>query len=493
MTEQLGQAPPPTVPLASAGARRSPLADRPGPPAWSRADLLLALALFVLAAAWFLWLTRGASAQGVITGEEASITHRDTMALAMGWQPSMWSTNAGGQLFYWVAGHLDPDYGLLSARKWKAVATALLAPLLYLMARRRLGTGRAGGVLAGGLGVLLPGVAVMAWVAIETPLDVVVGLAALLVVTSRRRWWWLGPVLAGLAVSLYTAGLATAVAVVAVAVTRVRDVRAVVPALAGALGGLLLVLAPLAWWRNGGIVVTGGGRSGADLSQVGTHLDELVRYTLASGSSYYYFSDLPALGGPAIAVALLLAAGIALAARGALLWPWAVAGVSAVGLYAVSSGVPGTRRVVLAVAVLGLAAAVGVDVVARWVADRGPRVALALPVVLLIAVAVPTVSATVSWRAELASGERALPIDWPFPVDPRGDQASTLARLADELRAGRLDPRAVGDGWGGTRTLAMIFMLDERAGRAPALTPDDVVAYYRVSEDCPPLDGTACG
>jgi hypothetical protein len=465
-----------------------------GPRTWSGTDLVLPLVLFVLAAAWFLWLADGASSQGVITGEEASITHRDTMALAMGWQPSMWSTNAAGQLFYWAAGHLDPDYGLLYARKWKAVATALLAPLLYLTARRRLGCGRAGSVLAGGVVVLLPGVSVMSWLAIETPLDVVAGVAALYLVTSRRRWWWLGLVLAGLAVSLYTAGLATAVAVVAVAVVAVargRDVRTVVPALAGALAGLALVLAPLAWWQNGGIVVTGGGRSGADLSQVGGHLDELARYTLSSGSSYYYFSDLPALGGPWVAGALALLALVALVARGALLWPWALAGVLTVGLYVVSSGVPGVRRVVLAVVVLGLVAAVGVDVVARWVAARGLRVAAALPLVVLVAVAVPLASSTAGWRAELTAGTRPLPIDWPFPVDPGGDQATTLARLGEDLRSGRLTPRAVGDGWGGTRTLAMIFVLDERAGRVPALTPGDVLAYYRVSEDCPLLDGAA--
>jgi hypothetical protein len=449
----------------------------------------------VLAAAWFLWLADGASAQGVVTGEEASITHRDTMALAIGWQPSMWSTNAAGQLFYWAAGHLDPDYGLLYARKWKAVATALLAPLLYLTARRRLGCGRASSVLAGGLVVLLPGVSVMSWVAIETPLDVVVGVAALYAATSRRRWWWLGLVLAGLAVSLYTAGLATAVAVVAVAVVTVvrgRDVRTVVQALAGALAGLFLVLAPLAWWRNGGIVVTGGGRSGADFSQVGGHLGELAGYTLDSGSSYYFFSDLPALGGPWVAGALALAALVALVARGALLWPWATAGVLTIGLYVVSSGVPGVRRVVLAVVVLGLVAAVGVDVIARWVAARGLRAAAALPLLVLVAVAVPLTSSTVGWRAELAAGTRPLPIDWPFPVDPGGDQGTTLARLAEDLRSGRLTPRAVGEGWGGTRTLAMIFVLDERAGRVAALTPDDVLAYYRVSEDCPPLDGVAC-
>jgi hypothetical protein len=132
---------------------------------------------------------------------------------------------------------------------------------------------------------------------------------------------------------------------------------------------------------------------------------------------------------------------------------------------------------------------VGVDVLAA----RGPRVVAVLPVVVLVVLAVPTVADAVDWRAEVVSGARALPIDWPFPVDAGGDQASTLARLDGELRAGRLEARAVGDGWGGTRTLAMIFMLDERAGRVPALSPGDVLAYYRVSEDCPPLDGPTCG
>ena len=462
---------------------------RTGRLSWTAVDPVVAAGLFLVAAAWFLWLAAGASAQGVITGEEASITHRDTMALAMGWQPSIWSTNAGGQLFYWVAGHLDPDYGLLYARKWKALATALLAPLLYVTARRRLGCGRAAGVLAGGLVVLVPGVSMLSWVGIETPLDVVVGMAALLVVTSRTRWWWLGLVLAGLAVSLYTAGLASAVAVVVVAVVRAWQDRAVLRFLAGALGGAAVVLAPLPWWRNGGIVVTGGGRAGAEPDRAGENLRDLAGYAMDSGSSYYWFADVPVVGARWVLAVLVGAAAVALVLRGSRLWPWLLAGVGALGLYAVASGVPGTRRVVLAVVVLCLAAAVGVDVLAA----RGPRVVAVLPVVVLVVLAAPTVADTVDWRAEVASGARALPIDWPLPVDPGGDQTSTLARLSGELRAGRLEPRAVGDGWGGTRTLAMIFMLDERAGRVPVLTPDDVLAYYRVSEDCPPLDGPTCG
>ncbi|MDD7966946.1 hypothetical protein [Actinomycetospora lemnae] len=465
---------------------------RAAPTPWGRADLVVAVVLYAAAAAWFLWLAAGASAQGVITGEEASVSHRDAMALAVRWQPSIWSTNAAGQLFYWAAGHLDPDYGLLYARKWKAVATALLAPLLYATARRRLGCGRPSAVLAGVVGVVVPAVSLLAWVGIETPLDVVAGLAALLVVTSRTRWWWLGLVLAGVAVSLYTAALASAAAVVVVAL--VRAVRAPLAFLVGAAGGALVVLAPLAWWRNGGIVVTGGGRAGPQPAAAGENLRDLAGHALDSGSSYYWFADLPALGAPWIAAVLAGAALVGTAARSGQLWPWVLAGLLAVGLYAVASGVPGTRRVLLVATVLGLAAAVGVDVLTGFGGRAVPVVVPAVvPLLVLVVVATPMTTATTAWRAEVAAGRPALPIDWPFPVDPGGDQASTLARLADDLRAGRTTPRAVGDGWGGTRTLAMIFMLDERAGRAPALGPGDVLAYYRVSEDCPPLDGPACG
>ena len=240
-------------------------------PPWSRADLVVAAVLLVVAALWFQWLVAGASAQGVITGEEASITHRDALALRMGWQPSVWSTNVGGQLFYWIAGHLDPDYGLLYARPWKAAATALLSPLLYVIARRRLSCGRGTGAVVGVLIAVVPGVAVMSWVAIETPLDVVAGLLALLLVTSRRSWWWTGFAVAGVAVSFYTAGLASAAAVCLVGATRVRRWSEAALAAVGSAIGLAVVLGPLWWWDNGGIVVTGGGHAGAAPAGRGAH------------------------------------------------------------------------------------------------------------------------------------------------------------------------------------------------------------------------------
>ncbi|GAA4803119.1 hypothetical protein GCM10023200_45430 [Actinomycetospora chlora] len=484
-----------TVPLRAAVSHPSP-APR-APHGWGRGDVVVTVLLVAVALVWFHWLAAGASAQGVITGEEASISHRDALALRLGWQPSIWSTNVGGQLFFWLAGHLDPDYGLLYARKWKAAATALLPAVVYLVARRRLACGRPAGAVAGVLAVVVPGVAMLAWVGIETPLDVVAGLAAVYAATSRTRWWWLGLPLAGVAVSCYTAGLAVAAVVLLPAVLRVRGVRDGARAVLGLALGLAVLFVPLLWWRNGGIVVTGGGRAGADPGAVGEHLRQLADYAFVSGSSYYYVAELP-LFGSALAAAVLLAGAVAgVALRPRPTWPWAAVGLASLALYAVSSGVPGARRVVVAVAVVALLAGVAVDALVRAVAAAPRRgVLVAGRVVLAVAVAslvaVPA-GAVAGWRGEIAAGAVALPRDWPFPVDPGGTQTTTLQRLDADLRTGRLDVRAVGDGWGGTRTLAMLYVLAERTGRVPPLTPRQLLDYYRVSEDCPPLDGPACG
>ena len=423
-----------------------------GPPSgsgrggWTRIDLVIVVVLGIVAAAWFLSLAAAASAQGVLTGEETSITQRDGLALAIGWQPSVWSTNAGAQLYYWIAANLDPDFGLLYARKWKAVGTALLAPLLYVAARRRLGCGRVAGVGAAGLVVLLPGVAVMAWLAIETPLDTVLGVAALLVVTSARRWWPVGLVIVGAAVSFYTAALAWAVVVAAVALWRIDGVRVGAGVVLAALGGLAVVLAPLAWWDNGGIVVTGGGREGSDPAAIPGHLVELGHYLARSGSSYYYFADLPMLAGLLPALVLVLAAAVALVRRARAAWPWAAVAVVAVGLYAVSSGVPGSRRLVAVVVVLALLGAAGAEIVVHAV--RGPAgrsrgrlvAAMAAALVLALVVVLPAATGLRSWRADMRAGTPSLPLDWPFPVDPGGTETTTLARLDGELRARSVSP-----------------------------------------------------
>ncbi|HEY2196023.1 MAG TPA: hypothetical protein VGH76_27520 [Actinomycetospora sp.] len=455
-----------------------------------RTDLLLALGLYVVAAGWFLWLGAAASAQGVITGEEASITHRDAMSIAMAWQPSMYSTNAASQVFYWLAGHLDPDYGLLYARKWKAAATALITPLIYLAARRRLGCGRFPAVVAGVLVAVLPGVSVVSWVGTEDGLEVVAGAAALYVVTSSRRWWPLGLLAGGLAISLYTAGLSWAVVASVAAVTRVRTARTALAVGLAALGGAAVVLWPLAWWHNGGQLLTGGGGAGADVTAVPSNLVQAARYAVSSGSSYYYFAQMPTLGGRGVAVLMLVGALVAVAARPAARW-WAAVAVVATGIYAVSTGVPGARRLIAVAVVAALLAAVALDVLARTPrVPAGARVS-AVAVLAFALVAIPVIR-TVPWHADLAAGRQVLPVDWPFQVDAGGTQTSTLARLDAEVGSGRLSAAQVGQFHGGTRTMALLFMLDERTGRPPAVLPGDIVGFYRSTRDCRDLDGAAC-
>ena len=455
------------------------------------ADVLLALALTVGAAAWFLWIAAGPTVQGVLTGEEASVAHRDALALALHWQPSVWSTNAGAQLFYALTGHvtgLVGDYTLFSPRTAKAVASALLAPLAYVVARRRVGCGPTAATLGAVLVVLVPGVTSLAWVAIETPLDAVAGMAALYVATSRRWWWPLGGVLAGASVSLYTAGLAWAFAVAVVLLARVRRPTDALLAVLGIAAGVGVVAAPLAWWRNGGVVVTGGGRDGIELGAVGARLAEIGSYAVRSGSSYYYATGIPVLGG--VVPAAVLAAGALVAAIGRFraVWPWLLVAAGAVGLYAISSGVPGARRIVALAVVAGLLGGVAVDVLAR----RRPVWTALLAAATVAAVAAPMAVGLVAWREELARGERVMTADWPLPVAPGATAASTLADLDAALRAGRLSVAQVGDGWGGTRTLALLYLLDARHGRPPPFGADQLIAYYATTPDCRALDGPAC-
>lgn len=463
-------------------------------------DVVAPIVLFAAAAAWNLWFAAGATAQGVLAGEEMSITQRDTLALSLHWQPSIWSTNAGSQFFYLVSGYLTPHYDLFYARPVKAVAMAFLPVLLYLVARRRLACGPATAVIGAVVATVLPGTTTVAWVGTENGLEALWGVAALYVATSPRRLWPAAPVLAAIAVSNYTAGLAWAAVVVLVCLGRVRSVRDALLVLLGGGAGTALVLSPLAWWDNGGIVVTGGGRAGAELGDWQVRLAEVGHLLVDDGGSYYWFSSQPMLASRIVAGVLAVAAVVALLRRFRATWPWFAVALAAVGLYVVSSGVPGSRRIVAVAVVAGLLLAPALDGLVRAFPTTrwSPRPVVATLVSVLVAAAcvvviVPAVQGGIGTRAELASGERRLPIDWPFPVDGGGTLTTTLDRLDAGLRAGTMTPDEVGDGWGGTRTLAALVSLSERNGRTPPLTTDELLAYYRTSEDCRPLDGpTLC-
>ncbi|MFC5062715.1 hypothetical protein [Actinomycetospora atypica] len=448
------------------------------------------------AATWNLWFAAGATAQGVLAGEEMSITQRDTLALSLHWQPSIWSTNAGSQLFYLVAGHITPHYDLFYARPVKAIAMALLPVLLYLVARRRLLCSPATALVGAVVASVLPGTTTVAWVGTENGLEALWGVAALFVATSPRRLWPAGLVLAAIAVSNYTAGLAWAAVVVLVCLWRIRSVWDASLVLLGGAVGAALVLSPLLWWDNGGIVVTGGGRAGADLGDWQVRLVEVGHLLVDDGGSYYWFSSQAMLTSQIVAGVLAVAAVVALLRRFCAAWPWFAVALAAVGLYVVSSGVPGSRRIVAVAVVGGLLLAPALDELVRAFSRsrRLPRwVPVAVASILVVAAAVtiivPVTQGGMQTRAELASGQRRIPTDWPFPVDRGGTQTTTLDRLDAGLRAGTLTPEQVGDGWGGTRTLAALITLSDRTGRIPPLTSDELLAYYRTTGDCRLLDG----
>lgn len=432
---------------------------------WTGRDVALVAALWLAAAAGYLVLA--VTSPEALGGEEASVSMRDVLfTVEQRVQASVWSTNWVAPAYYWLASHLDPSYSPGTGRQAKAVAMALLAPLVYATLRLRLACGRPAAVLGGALVVLLPGTAVLAPVATENGLEAVVGLGALLVATSRR-WWPAAPVLGGLAVGTYTAGLAWAGAVVVVVlVAVVREPRRWWQAAVGLAAGVGVVALPLWWWTAGPErIVVGGGRVDGTAGDLGL----LVHLLVVDGDSYYWWSHLPALGSAAVAALAVLAAGVALWRRPGC-WPWLLAAVATVALWMPAGNLPGTRRVVALVVVAAVVLAVAGDVVAGLVPDRVRRaVGVALAGGVLCG---PLVAGLVGW----AGARPAAPADWPAPAGPT--MAAGLAQLDADLRAGRValeDLVATGD----SRAAAMVWLLAERRGDTAGLPGPEAIARAR--------------
>lgn len=445
-----------------------------------RADPILALVLYAatvgIYAVWVL-----GSLEGPLTGEEASLSHLYVLAIPQRLEYSVYATNFASHLFYWVASHLDPRFDLFYGRVWKAGFTALIAPLAYLVSRRRLACRPSTAALGAGCAALLPGMAVFSWLATENGMEAVWGLAALYVATSSRRWWPAGLVLAGVAVSTYSSGLAWAGATLLVVLVRtVRAPRAWPLATAGALTGTAVVGFPLFWWVNGGVLVTGGGAFDPSWRR-GV---ELIGLLARDGSSYYFFDDLPLLGSWPVALLALVAVVAAAFRRSALFWPYTVLAVTTVALYLASGNVTGSRRVIALTVVAGLAFGVAADLVpARLRPD--PLAALLSAVLLATAL-----GSALAWGGDVR-GARAIPIDFPFPTDGAATQQAVLDRLDRDLRAGRTTVDQVARRYD-IRTLAMLVLLAQRHSRPPALSPDDVSGVYARTELCRRLDGPAC-
>lgn len=448
-------------------------AARPKPRKPARQTFGTLAALYVFALGVNLLSVAAVASSQVLMGEEMSVSIRDVLfSVEQRAQASIWSTNFGAPVYYWLASHLDPDYSLFSARYWKAAAMALLAPLAYLIATRRLGCGRPAGLLAGTTTVLLPGVAMFGWLATDNGLETLVGAAGLYLATSSRVWWLLAPIAGGLAVTTYPAGIAWALGILAVSSRRAlrSDYRedGVAVALASVLG-LAVILFPLYWWQDGPRrIVTGGATADGDLLG---NLANLVHQLAVDGESYYFFAQLPALGSGALAAVVVAAAVMAAGLRWRRVAPWLLVAAFTVLLWLGMGNMPGVRRAIALSLVAALVLAVAVDLLVQLLPGRR-HVAVGIAGLL---VCVPLLAALLQWQVGYWSGAARLVAD--FPVAP-GPMPPTFAALDADLRSGRLTAEQIVTEQDGIRTLAVVWMLADRTGRGtdglPA--PDEIVA-----------------
>ncbi len=448
--------------------------DTSNRPTWFRADVALLVGVCAVSAAINLISVKAVSTSLVLMGEEMSVSIRDPLfSVEQHAQASVWSTNVGAPLYYWFASHLDPSYSLFSARRWKAVAMALLAPLVYLTLRRRLGCDILAATFGGLVVALLPGVAMFGWLATENGLEAIPGVAGLLLATSRRRGWWAAPVLGALSVSTYTSGLAWGAVICAVCGWRAsrsdrRSVGLVAMAYVVAAG---VVLLPLLWWVSGPrrLVAGGGTVDGPPLA----NLANLVNQLALTGRSYYFFSDAPALGSKALAGVVGLAVIVAAGARVRAMWPWLAVGVVTVALWIPAGNLPGVRRAVALTIVAALALSVALDILVRVASHTA--VVRTLAAAAAGAVVVSLAVTMVGWQQSYVTGVRTLTADFPIPDGP---MPTTFENWYGQLRNGSITEQEMVRDHDGLRTLAVVWMLADRQGRETSglPTPAEIVA-----------------
>lgn len=414
-------------------------------------ELAILGVLYAITATVYVWLA--ITAAPVLTGEEASVSMRDTLfTVEQHTQASVWSTNFWAPVWYWLVSHLDPSYSLFTGRQAKAVALALVAPLVYATLRFRLDVRRSVAVVGGVAAALVPGVAVFAGVATENGLEAVIGLAGLLAATSRSRYFLLGPVLAGFSIGTYTSGIAWAVAIVGVVIVRHYRNPLMYASLVAGLG---VVLFPLLWWTSGPeIIVVGGGRDDGS----GGDFELLWRLLSVSGESYYYFSTLPAFG-TVVAVPVVVAAAVIAGWVNRDTLPWLVVAMATLALWIPGGNLPGSRRVIA----LSIVGAIVVAVVMNRI--RVPVIVSGAVVLVPLVLGLTTDHRT------------ALPVDWPAPAGPT--MTIGFERLTEDLRAGRVTPEDVARTAQDSRSLSMVWLLADRNGDTHGLpTPEQITRLY---------------
>ena len=441
--------------------------------------------IFLLLLMVYLSLASAASTNGVLTGEEASVSFVDVVALPERWQFTHFSTNFGGHVYFFLTSFLDPSFDLFYGRRAKAFAMAALPIVVYLTLTRRLHSDRLAGFCGAVFAGFMPGILAFSWLAIESGLEVVVGGFGLLLATASSRGWWLSPILGGMAISVYGSGIPWYIAIVAVCLIRCVwtprvDLRtALLRVGLSVVVSIAIVTFPLVWWA-GGSVLTGGGSTGSDgaIDRIGSLIGELVNGT----GSYYNFIEQPALGN-VFSLTLCLGGLFMIVMRAKSTWPWLlVAGITLLMTMAIGN-FPGVRRSIAILMVLALGSGLLVDRVIQLVGERRFAV-VTVGLLLSITISISSMAQFLSARDALSKSIDASKIDFKFPLTQSGGMPQELDFIASELGRGRTWAD-LSQTWEGERASAMILLLSERGTISPvAITTSDVENIYRSGSRC---------
>jgi hypothetical protein len=433
------------------------------------------------------------SFQSFLTGEEVSASIRDPLLLPLGIQHNCYATNTGGHILYWLAMHIVPPTDFFWTRTFKSVAMAAGPALVFLLGRWTYQMGFWASLASAITLATLPGYLSFSWLAIESGLDLILGLAGLLCATRQnalaRFYAW----------PLVTAGLLTygggLVFVGALGVWTLWDLwhtytcdrqrwtqRAAEWTIAVVFsGGLILLCQSL--HKNSHRAMQGGGTfdlgEGA-FERAWTRLFGLSHDIFSSSDhSYYYFSVLPAhihwlwvllavvglwgffCGKKSTGLSLVLIAllTISLAMTGFI------------------GGVPGYRRVVVLTVIHALGLGLFIELVTQklrlqWLKKE--------TMALITSLLFMTVGLTTGWHQwhQGPHVRRILPRDYFFPDDlwPSVHDPSAFSRpweVNDELLK---RPDAI-------RYLSFLSAIQIRKGGDHRKIMDRVVRYFKTADE----------
>jgi len=425
-------------------------------PPWARLALVL-VALYGANLVANLVMVDAANHQEIITQEELSATFKNPTFFVHRLQPIVTDTNGGDTLTYLVGSQVLGTGDLFYGRTWKALLMAGLAPLVYLVLRRRLGVDALPAFAASGLLIVQPGLYAFGWLSTNYGLECVPGLLAVYLALSDRRSAvvWSGVAL-GYAAAIYGSGLAFVLPVGIAWLLRLYRSKERRRDLATCGGAGLLAVAtltwPIVWWTNSDRILLGGAFGPPDRQE---NLRELVASIVSGRESYYYYAH----DRPVIVVAMLL---LALVGIGLVLvrWPrwWVPAslGIGGAAIYINGGGILGIRRAVPVTLALVLFAGLGLGW--AWNQRTQLRTVPVFRVATMLVVGVAFLLGAVAYahdRTALADGRLPLAQDAAFPNVPGQSMAATADDLVAHASSEQIKA-LVGPGY--VNTLPMIQM-----------------------------------